>query len=71
MPSEPLPLKELLENFMGPRKEHHTGYTGEMARRLKALGERHREDSVGPHGLECFCGRLWPCPDAEILEGQR
>ena len=33
------PLKELLDNYMGENKEHHTGYTGEMAHRLRKLDE--------------------------------
>jgi hypothetical protein len=40
----------------------------EMARRLKALSERHQKH---PSGERCWCGHSLPCPDAEILEGKR
>ncbi len=34
-----LPLKKILDNYQGRNREHHTGYTGEMAHRLRKLDE--------------------------------
>lgn len=66
----PIPLEELLD----PEQTgwEALGNTLEMARRLRKLRERHRPIFTINHkdGTGCACGRVDPCPDAEILEGK-
>lgn len=103
MPSEPLPLKELIDPSIEADATEHLSdlchgrkrwrmciparpedsdlifgralrTRTEMARRLKALSERHQPvagvvaGTYTPAGLICKTCRVhWPCPDAEIL----
>jgi hypothetical protein len=67
--SEPKPDPVSLADLL--KRSHLWGGTGrEMARRLRALSERHQPKARW-YGRDkvCFCGYPWPCPDSVILNG--
>jgi hypothetical protein len=63
-------LEELLAQWVT-----ELGASREIARRLRALGERHYPCLPSFQGAtrlsqRCKCGELWPCPDWEVLNGK-
>lgn len=76
--SDPKPLEELLQarrDLTGQEIGYTDEESREMARRLRALDERHQAHlplgtQVQPAPFCKACGVNWPCPDRQILDGK-